>query len=149
VTAVFLQVREEKKCHVTCEHVKNDGFHFHFVFFDQVTSISSVRRRNRLLYARTFSLDARQSGHETSLRTTPQDRTASCEGLHRFTTSRHAIPLTKTYAQIIYVLSNKETWRTCRLQIKMQRKMSVTIPYPRYVQSEKIKNKNKILFLFL
>jgi hypothetical protein len=68
VYARDFEVREdEKKCHVTCEHVKNDSFHFHFFFSDHVTSISSVRRRNRLLYARTFSLDARQSENETSL----------------------------------------------------------------------------------
>jgi hypothetical protein len=29
----ILGPRRKTKCHVTCEHVKNDSFHFHFVFF--------------------------------------------------------------------------------------------------------------------
>jgi hypothetical protein len=33
VYARDFEVREEKKCHATCKHVKNDSFHFHFVFF--------------------------------------------------------------------------------------------------------------------
>jgi hypothetical protein len=52
----FWGPRRKKSASSRANTSKTTAFIFISCFFDHVTSISSVRRRNRLLYARTFSL---------------------------------------------------------------------------------------------